>query len=152
MKKAILIAVAAVLAWSTAVYSQDRVIEMLRADLRAERTAMVEEEMQFTPQEAAVFWPVYQKYENEIRKLNDQRIELIHTYAENYTNITDDIAEQLAKKSLELDIKEAYLRKQYFREFNHVLPATRAAKFFQLDNFINLVVKTQIAEELPFIE
>jgi methanogenic corrinoid protein MtbC1 len=152
MKKAILIAVAAVLAWSTAVYSQDRVIEMLRADLRAERTAMVEEEMQFTPQEAAVFWPVYQKYENEIRKLNDQRIELIHTYADNYTNITDDIAEQLAKKSLELDIKEAYLRKQYFREFNHVLPATRAAKFFQLDNFINLVVKTQIAEELPFIE
>lgn len=152
MKKVILIAVAAVLAWSTAVYSQDRVIEMLRADLRAERTAMVEEEMQFTPQEAAVFWPVYQKYENEIRKLNDQRIELIHTYADNYTNITDDIAEQLAKKSLELDIKEAYLRKQYFREFNHVLPATRAAKFFQLDNFINLVVKTQIAEELPFIE
>ena len=152
MKKVILIAVAAVLAWSTAVYSQDRVIEMLRADLRAERTAIVEEEMQFTPQEAAVFWPVYQKYENEIRKLNDQRIELIHTYADNYTNITDDIAEQLAKKSLELDIKEAYLRKQYFREFNHVLPATRAAKFFQLDNFINLVVKTQIAEELPFIE
>lgn len=152
MKKVILIAVAAVLAWSTAVYSQDRVIEMLRADLRAERTAMVEEEMQFTPQEAAVFWPVYRKYENEIRKLNDQRIELIHTYADNYTNITDDIAEQLAKKSLELDIKEAYLRKQYFREFNHVLPATRAAKFFQLDNFINLVVKTQIAEELPFIE
>ena len=152
MKKAILIAVAAVLAWSTAVYSQDRVIEMLRADLRAERTAIVEEEMQFTPQEAAVFWPVYRKYENEIRKINDQRIELIHTYAENYTNITDDIAEQLAKKSLELDIKEAYLRKQYFREFNHVLPATRAAKFFQLDNFINLVVKTQIAEELPFIE
>lgn len=152
MKKAILIAVAAVLAWSTAVYSQDRVIEMLRADLRAERTAMVEEEMQFTPQEAAVFWPVYQKYENEIRKINDQRIELIHTYAENYTDITDDIAEQLAKKSLELDVKEAYLRKQYFREFNHVLPATRAAKFFQLDNFINLVVKTQIATELPFIE
>ena len=152
MKKVILIAVAAVLAWSTAVYSQDRVIEMLRADLRAERTAMVEEEMQFTPQEAAVFWPVYRKYENEIRKLNDQRIELIHTYADNYTNITDDIAEQLAKKSLELDIKEAYLRKQYFREFNHVLPATRAAKFFQLDNFINLVVKTQIATELPFIE
>jgi hypothetical protein len=152
MKKAILIAVAAVLAWSTAVYSQDRVIEMLRADLRAERTAMVEEEMQFTPQEAAVFWPVYQKYENEIRKINDQRIELIHTYAENYTNLTDDIAEQLTKKSLELDIKDAYLRKQYFREFNHVLPATRAAKFFQLDNFINLVVKTQIAEELPFIE
>ena len=152
MKKVILIAVAAVLAWSTAVYSQDRVIEMLRADLRAERTAMVEEEMQFTPQEAAVFWPVYRKYENEIRKINDQRIELIHTYADNYTNITDDIAEQLAKKSLELDIKEAYLRKQYFREFNHALPATRAAKFFQLDNFINLVVKTQIAEELPFIE
>jgi len=32
------------------------------------------------------------------------------------------------------------------------LPATRAAKFFQLDNFINLVVKTQIATDLPFIK
>jgi hypothetical protein len=152
MKGIAMLVLAVALCGSTAVQAQDTVIEMLRADLRAECAAIIEEEMQFTEQEAEVFWPVFSKYEVEIRGINDQRIDLIHAYVTNYEDMTDALAQQLMKKSLELDIKEAYVRKKYFREFNHVLPAIRAAKFFQLDGLINSVVRAQIAEELPFVE
>jgi hypothetical protein len=152
MRNTILIAVAAILSVAPVVRAQDWVVDKLRADLRAERAAIIEDEMQFTQKEADAFWPVFKRYENAIRSINDQRLKLITKYAENYADMTDDIAEGLAKKSLELDIKEAYVRKQYFREFNHVLPATRAVKFFQLDSLINLLVRTQVAAELPFVE
>jgi hypothetical protein len=137
---------------STAVRAQDWVIDMMRSDLRAERAALIQEEMEFTQQEADAFWPIFKKYENEIRKINDQRIENIGKYAENYFSMTDGLAEQLAKKSLELDIKEAYVRKKYFREFNRVLPAKRAVKFYQIDTLIGLLVRAQVASELPFME
>jgi len=152
MKKAVLWIAAALLWGGTAVHAEDQVIDMLRSDLRAEKAAVIEEEMQFTQQEADLFWPVFKRYENEIRKINDQRIDLIKTFADNYENMTDALAAQLAKKSLELDIKEAYVRKNYFREFSHVLPATRAAKFLQLDGLINILVRAQVVAELPFVE
>ncbi len=152
MKTMILLAAVAILTAHTALHAEDRIIEMLKSDLRAERAVVVKEEMQFTPQEAAAFWPVYEKYENEIRKINDQRLELNKMYADNYANMTDGLAERLARKSLELDIKEAYVRKEYFREFNHVLSPVRAVKFFQLDSLMGLLVRTKVAAEPPFIE
>jgi hypothetical protein len=147
-----LIAVVVLLAGSTTVDARDRVLEMLRSDLRVERAAVVKEEMRFTTQEAAVFWPVYKRYENEIREINDQRLQLVNRYSESYAGLDEDLAEELAKKSLELDIREAYVRKKYFREFSHVLPTTRAVKFFQLDSLMSLLVRTQIAAQLPFLE
>jgi hypothetical protein len=152
MKKAVLAALAAILCAGTAVQAQDWVVEKLRSDLRAERAALVEEEMQFTEAEAAVFWPVFKKYESELRAINTERLELIGKYAENYASMTDDVAHELGKKTIELDIKEAYVRKEYFRQFNHVLPAARALKFFQLDGLLNLLVRAQVASSLPFVE
>jgi CRISPR/Cas system-associated endonuclease Cas1 len=152
VKKTLLLVVAVVLAGSATVRAEDRVVELLKSDLRAERAAVVKEEMRFTEEEAAAFWPVYKRYEDEIRKINEQRLELNRKYAEGHASMTDDLAEQMAKKSLELDVKEANVRKHYFRKFKHVLPATRAAKFFQLDSLMSLLVRTQIAAEPPFIE
>ena len=152
VRNAVLWVAALIVCGGTAVHAQDHVIDMLRSDLRAEKTAFIEEEMQFTQQEADGFWPVYKRYEAEIRKVNDERVALIKKYADHYENMTDAVAAQLAKKSLELDVKEAYVRKNYFREFSHVLPATRAAKFIQLDGLINTLVRAQVVAELPFVE
>ena len=152
MKKMVLVAVAAILCMGTAVRAQDWVVEKLRADLRAERVALIEEEMQFTDQEAAVFWPIFKKYESELKAIYTERLELIGKYAENYTDMSESVADAITKKSLELDIKEAYVRKEYFRRFKHALTPTRAAKFFQLDGLINVLVRAQVASSLPFIE
>ena len=152
MKKAFLVALAVILCAGTAVQAQDWAVEKLRSDLRAERAALVEEAMQFTEEEAAVFWPVFKKYEGELRSINDERLKLIAKYAENYADMPENLADAITKKSLELDIKEAYVRKEYFRQFKHVLPPTRAAKFFQLDGLLNLLVRAQVASSLPFLE
>ena len=152
MKKTLLLLVAVALVGSASVHAEDRVVQMLKTDLRAERAVVVKEEMRFTEEEAAVFWPVYKRYEDEIRKINDQRLELSRRYVEEHATMTDELAERMAKQSLELDVKEAYVRKRFFREFKHVLNPTRAAKFFQFDSLMSLLVRTQIAAEPPFIE
>lgn len=154
MRKMIFVALLTVIA--TPVFAQEATInayiELLRQDVRTERIAIIEEVMEFTEEEAEAFWPVYKKYEQDIRKLNDQRLELIKEFAASYSEMTDETAGQLVKRSLELNVKEAHLRKDYFRKFDRVLPTKRAARFMQLERQINLLIDIQIATELPLID
>lgn len=127
-------------------------IEILRSDVRAEKVELITEYMNFSDAEAKAFWPVYRKYEREIRKINDARLLLIKEYGEYYFDMSDARARDLAKRSVDLQIKRSYVRKEYFRRFEHALPTKTAVKFMQLDYQISLLVDVQIASELPFIE
>jgi excinuclease UvrABC ATPase subunit len=154
MKKLVLVLVLLVVASTT--YAQDRYLEpyleILRKDARAEKVAIITDVMDFTDEEAAKFWPVYKKYENELKKMNDVRLDLIKDYAKNYWDMSDQTARDLMKTAIELQIKEAYLKKEYFRKFEQALSSKRAAKFMQLENQIDILVDLQIATELPLIE
>jgi hypothetical protein len=132
--------------------AQDEVIEMFRSDLRAEKIAIITEEMDLTEEEASAFWPVYRKYERELRKINDARLELIREYGDNYFELDSATAWRMTKKSIELDIKTSYLKKEYLWKFDRVLPGTKVARFYQLENLIDLLVRLQIVSELPFVE
>ncbi|MEJ2719701.1 MAG: hypothetical protein P8181_00990 [bacterium] len=130
----------------------DALIDLLRSDVRAERIAIITEVMDFTDKEASAFWPIYREYEKEQRKINDRRIALIKQYTGNYYGMDDATAGHIAKTWIDLDIKEGYLKKKYLRKFEWALSTIQAAKFLQLDGQINLLIRLQIAAELPMLE
>jgi len=127
-------------------------MEILRSDVRAERIAIITEVMDFTDAEAGRFWPVYRKFEKEIRKMNDQRLVILKDYARMYWQISDDQASKLMKHWLELDLKQAFLEKDYYRNFTQAIGGKQAAKFMQLHRQIKLLVQLQLSAELPMIE
>jgi len=129
--------------------SLDAYIDAIRADLRSDKINVITETMQFNDKDAAVFWPIYKKYDAEQIKLNDERIQVIKNYADKWATLTDVEAKQLTEKSLDLDSRRADLRKGYFAEFSRVLPGLIVAKFFQLEYRLDLLVDLKIASELP---
>ena len=62
--------------------------QLLRADVKAKRVAIITEIMQFDDTEAASFWPIFRAYDLELSKIGDGRISLIEDYIDNYENIT----------------------------------------------------------------
>jgi hypothetical protein len=108
--------------------------------------------MQFTNEEANAFWPVYREYEFEFAKIGDARIALIKDYARTYETMTDEKAKELIQEALKLEGRRTKLKRKYFRKFDRVLPSKTVAKFFQLENQINLLIDLQIASELPLIK
>ena len=47
----------------TVVYAQqDAYVELLRADLKAEKVAVITEAMNFSEEESLAFWPIYREY------------------------------------------------------------------------------------------
>jgi hypothetical protein len=129
--------------------SVDSYIESIRADLHADKVAIVTKAMNFNDKDGAVFWPIYKKYSYDLSKLDDQRVQLIKEYAQNFNTLTDAQAKDMADRLFKYEAARIDLKKKYFKEFNKQLPAVTVVKFFQLENRLELLVNLQLAADLP---
>jgi hypothetical protein len=129
--------------------SFDAARELARGEMPADRRAIIEDAMDFTPKEAAEFWPIYRRYEYERLKLADLRDALIEYYSENYLTISDEDAKKLAEEVLKCDSGLVDLNKKYFKKFNKVLSAYTVAKFFQVEHRIELATDVKLQPALP---
>jgi len=126
--------------------------ELLRSDLRSQKTAIITELMDFTEAEDAKFWPVYREYEAELVKINDDRIALIMEYAAHYEKLTDEVADRLARGALDLEGRRNALKARYYDRFKTVVSPKTAARFLQVENQILLILDLQIAASLPIVQ
>jgi hypothetical protein len=126
-------------------------VELLRSDLRSEVSAVITEVMQFTEAEDAAFWPVYRAFEVDLAKINDERMALVAEYASSYDTLTDEAADRIARKALEVEGRRQALKAQYYDRFKAVLPGKTAARFLQVENQILLLLDLQVASSLPIV-
>jgi hypothetical protein len=132
--------------------STDYYIELVRRDLRQDTREVIGEKMAFKQAEADAFWPVYDRYEAELRRLGDQKLALINDYADNYKNMTEAKAGELTSKAIDLDILRTSLLQQYLPQFQKALTNKRAAQFYQLEIAMLKIVDLQIAAQVPMMQ
>ena len=123
--------------------------ELLRADVRAQKVAIITEVMGFTDKEDEAFWPIYREYALEMSKLGDERVALIADYAKNYANVTDEVADRLASRALELEARRQELKGQVYQKVKKALSPLTAARFLQVEHQLLLLIDLQIAASLP---
>jgi len=127
----------------------DSMIAVVRASMRANRTALITAGMDFNEKESKVFWPIYAQYEYERSRLDDRRVVVIKEYAQKYPTLSDAEAKAMAEQMLECDAQQAALKKKYFKKFNKALPALTVTKFFQLERRVDLMMDMQVEASLP---
>jgi len=130
--------------------SLDSSIESLRADLRADKVAIITQAMQLNDQDSKIFWPVYRRYEADVVKINDQRVALIKSYADKFTTMTDADARGMIDQSLAFESQRTDTKRKYAKEFQKAgLSSLTVAKFMQLEHRLDLLLDLKIASELP---
>lgn len=129
----------------------DADIQLLRADVQAQKNQIITDTMQFTVEESSAFWPVYKDYAGEQHTIADKRLALIKDYAQNYDSLNNAKATDMVQRLFAVDDATQDLRKKYFARFEKALGAKRAAKFYQVDNRLTLLVNLQLASEIPLI-
>ena len=117
--------------------------------LEAQRIAFITQELALTPDEAKVFWPVYNEYDAK-------RIELRKTFRENNEFSKDDIdklSEKDAAQILDNQIIEAQklldLRKEYHSKFKSVLPAVKVLKLYRTERDFQKMLIDKIRQNRP---
>jgi hypothetical protein len=126
-------------------------IEVVRSIAETERKAIVADNMFFTSEEAEKFWPVYNEYREEARKVGDTRVQVIRNLANEFKTLDDARAEELLREVLDFQADRVKLRKSYVRKFNKVIPPKKTVRFFQIDSKLDAVIDFALATEIPLV-
>jgi hypothetical protein len=143
---------------ATPAYTQDKSADMnmqiLRDKLRADKKMIVAANMQLTDAEAKTFWPVYDAYQEDLQAINVRMGNGILAYADAYgaKTLNDDLAKKLIDESVTIEEAEAKLRKDYAAKLMGALPATKAARYLQIESKIRAAVRYEIAANIPLVE
>ena len=126
-------------------------VELIRSVVQTERKAVVAKNMELTEAESEAFWPVYNEYEQAMRKVNDKRIELIRKLAAEYQTLTDEQAEALLQQSFDFQNERVKVRRNFRKKFGKVLAGKRVARFYQIDSKIDAIIDFDIARTIPLV-
>ena len=129
----------------------DKDVEMLRANLRANRKELMAQNMDLTADEATKFWPIFGQYRKEAIKPNDERWALLKEYAANYDTMTDAQAQDYIKRATAVDQQLLALRLRYVPVFEKVLSAKKTALWYQIDRHIDLMINLQLSSMIPMV-
>jgi hypothetical protein len=116
-----------------------------------EKRALVEQYMALSEQEAQAFWPVFQKYEDERRAITRDRLKLINEYLEKFGKVTDTELDAMVKRRLKVDSSMTKLHSKYYSQFKKATSTATAAKFLQLDDYIQTTLFLALLDGLPFL-
>jgi hypothetical protein len=129
----------------------DNDIQLLRSDIQADKNTIIAHTMQFTDAESTAFWPVYRDYARDQQAIGDKRLQLIKDYAHSYDSMDDNKAKDLVQRMINIEDETLNLREDYWPKFMKALGARRAARFYQVDNRLTLMVNLQIAANVPLV-
>jgi hypothetical protein len=126
-------------------------LQQVQADLKADRQAVVAGNLPLSEGEAKAFWPAYKEYRGEIERLGDRMAKLITAYAANFETMDDAKADAFFKEWMSLERDRVTVREKYVPKIRAVLPAQKAARFFQIENKLDAIVNVTLASEIPLI-
>jgi hypothetical protein len=132
--------------------SADEDIKLFRKDLRSLRKQIIAANLDLSDTEAEKFWPLFDRYTQELVSKQDGKYALLKNYAQNYTTLTDSQAEEYVRGRAAIDDEIIQVRLQYFPQFRKILTGKSAALFFQLDWRLGLIMDLQLASQTPLIE
>ena len=125
---------------------------LLRKDIHSIKRDFIATNLTLTEGEAAGFWPLYEQYSASFDKISAMRTALVQEYANEYGTMTEEQADSLVRRWLDTDIEAAQLRQKYAPIVRKVLPAKKAATFFQLDRRISMMIDAQLTTQLPLLQ
>ncbi|MBK1879136.1 hypothetical protein [Pelagicoccus mobilis] len=125
-------------------------VDVVRETVKKDRIIVISESMRFEPHEAAVFWPIYEKYIEEMAVIQNARIDLIKDY---FTDLefetTGETATELTIRAFDLTEQRLKIRRKYYAQISTELDAAQATRFMQIDRVIDSAIDLKIAQAMP---
>lgn len=100
--------------------------------VEALKISFITEQLSLTPEEAQVFWPVYNKYEEERKTIREDFKKREDGQKLEY--MSDAEAEAMINKQIEFQQKNLDITKKYIGEFKKILPVKKVAVLLTVEH------------------
>ena len=127
-------------------------LDILRDTIRANKKALVAANLTLSDEEAANFWPLYDRYQAELKPVQDRAVKIIEDYTASFHDLSNEKAMKLADDWLSAEGDRVKVRRTYLAEFAKVLPGRKVVRFYQIENKMDAVLRYDLASEIPVVE
>jgi hypothetical protein len=129
-------------------------MEILAQKLKADKKLLVAQTVGLTDEEGKAFWPIYDAYQADLAKINARLKAGIEAYAKDYNAnaMTDAKAAALTTEMIAIEEALVALKKTYVGKLNGVIPATKIARYIQVENKVRAQVNYELAAGIPFVK
>ena len=131
--------------------SADPELAYIKKSYSKEKKTIVDEYMHLDVQQGAKFWPVYGAYEAKREKLAQERLKTVEDYVNSADNITADQADKIAAVALANSVDLSKLNVEYYRKMKSAVGAINAAKFIQLETYLQTSWRMFVQDNIPLI-
>ena len=100
-------------------------MQILLEKIKADKKLLVAENMQLTDSEGKAFWPLYERYQDELFLLRVRTAKLVKDYADTNENMTDATANRLINEYIKIETLRLKLHKAYLPKFRKVLSGAK---------------------------
>lgn len=152
MKKLSVILVMAIASFSSYAQSSFKEdVDLVQSIYGKSKSDLVKQYMNLSDAQSAAFTKVYENYETDRKALGQTKFKLIEDYAANYATLTEEKADELAKGTLKNNQDYEKLYSKTYGQAKKAIGAINAAKFIQLEVYLQTVIRNEIQESIPFI-
>ena len=127
----------------------DDVLKAVRSDMQSSRADIMAKNLTLTADQAAKFWPLFDKYQKEQNVIMDDHLKGIQKFVDTYQTMDDTAALAFINAHFDRDAKMNALRQKWLGEFQKVLPTKLAVRVMQIDRRLSLLAQFQVTTRIP---
>lgn len=127
-------------------------MQALRGAVKADKKALVASTLQLTDAEAKKFWPPYDAYQRALDAVNRRRAVAVEELLGLDKPPSDLYAKKLAGELIAADEAELKARRKVQNAAMKALPATKAARYLQLEGRIRAYQAYDLAAAFPLLK
>jgi hypothetical protein len=127
-------------------------IEVTRQSIQTQRQAIVAAAMGLSESQGATFWPLYREYRQDMAKTGDKMLGLLENYGSKYDTMNDEDATKLMNDFMSLQKEELDVKTRWMKKMKKVLPGRDLARFFQVENKLDTIVRYDVAQSIPLVK
>jgi hypothetical protein len=130
---------------------QEKELDLFRSSLRMEKWKFVKQAMALNGEEEKKFLSQYNKYEADLKKLNDKRVAVIKDYVANFEKMNDKKADELVKRSFEFRKQRNALLEKYYGKVAKATSKVIGARFLQVESVLQGAGDVAVGSEIPLM-
>ena len=151
MKPAILSVVLTLIAAPAAPQDVAQSLELNREVVDSQKRVIVAGSLPLSDEEADAFWPLFDEFQKELKRIDRRSDRLISEYSAEYATLAGARARGMIDEALSIEEDRVRLKRRWLKRMEPVLPPRMLARYFQLENKFQAVVAADLARQIPLV-
>jgi len=114
----------------------------MRAKFEAQKISYITQQLEISPEEAQVFWPLYNELKKKKDVLNAKHRKLFKALKNNTDSLTTKELSKISDELAELKVTKAQLERVYHYKFKKVISPKQVVRLYQAEkHFQNMLLR-----------